>query len=147
MILLLDTTDPARVHFGLSADEKRVSARETHVAPAQAKGSPFPRLDVSALLFVFLKQQGAEKLNGVIVRERAGTFSGVRLGVTVTNSFVLAQNIPAVAVAVPARTPSLAALLTKGAPLLATQKPGVYLVPHYDRPPNISVPKARRKAR
>ncbi|MFA6512036.1 MAG: hypothetical protein WCV86_02875 [Patescibacteria group bacterium] len=138
MILVLDTTDPQTLRFGISINGLRIKKSEAH-HPKKDE-----RLDATALLLRFLKKHTTgNDLSGVIVRDAAGTFSGVRLGILLTNALALSENIPVTAVKI-SGTPSLTQLLHKGAVVLKRSTAGVYLIPRYHKAPNISKSKVRR---
>lgn len=143
MILLLDTTNPQRIRFGLSEEGRGLFARREYRGAA----SGARRADATTLLLSFLNERrAAGTLDGVILRDGAGTFSGVRLGVVIANSIALARRIPVAAVQFPGvKEPSLTAMLKKGRSALKRKNPGTYLVPHYSHPPNISSARKRRR--
>lgn len=140
MILVLDTTNPRHVICGLSRNERSIVYRTE-------KRSKNERVDATALALSFLKAHTATPyLAGVIVRDTAGTFSGVRLGILLANSLALACAVPVTTVAL-LGTPTLTELLRQGVPLLKKRRVGLFAVPRYHRAPNITKAKARRKQR
>ena len=84
--------------------------------------------------FMALHKVGYEKLTGIIVYEGPGSFTGLRIGVTVANTIAYSQNIPIVASAGES-------WLKVGYISLSEAKPGKYVSPEYGSPANISKPK------
>lgn len=84
----------------------------------------------------FLKQQGtkSDKLAGLIVFTGSGSFTGLRIGTTVANAMAYAHNIPVV-------VGEGDDWLAKGVEALKSAKPGEYVIPRYDKEPNITKPK------
>ena len=80
-------------------------------------------------------QTTSSELTGLIVFTGAGSFTGLRIGATVMNALAYAQTIPIVA-------GEGEDWIQDGLKKLATAKPGKYIIPTYDREPNITKPKA-----
>lgn len=89
-----------------------------------------------AKIQTFLAQHGttADKLSGIIVFSGSGSFTGLRIGATVANALAYSHNIPVVA-------GEGDNWLDAGVQKLAQAKPGEYVIPTYDREPNITKPK------
>ncbi|MDQ5944329.1 MAG: tRNA threonylcarbamoyladenosine biosynthesis protein TsaB [Patescibacteria group bacterium] len=84
----------------------------------------------------FLAENNAtsEKLSGIIVFSGSGSFTGLRIGATVANALAYSHAIPVVAA-------EGDDWLVVGAQNLLQAKPGEYVMPTYDREPNITKPK------
>lgn len=84
----------------------------------------------------FLEQQhtGTKELTGLIVFSGAGSFTGLRIGATVANALAYANKLP---IAAGEGEDWIAVGLAK----LKSTKPGEYVIPTYDREPNITKPK------
>lgn len=76
-----------------------------------------------------------DALSGLVVFRGPGSFTGLRIGVTVANAIAYAQGIPIVG-----------AIgddwVTAGLQRLAAGQTDVQVVPHYGAPPNITKPKS-----
>ncbi len=75
-----------------------------------------------------------EKIVGIIVFSGSGSFTGLRIGATVANALAYSHTIPVVAAGGDD-------WLNAGAQKLSQTKPGEYVIPTYDREPNITKPK------
>lgn len=84
----------------------------------------------------FLKQQGtkSDELTGLIVFTGSGSFTGLRIGTTVANAMAYAHGIPVV-------DGEGDDWLARGVEALKSTKPGTYVIPRYDKEPNITKPK------
>ena len=80
------------------------------------------------------------ELIGIVVASGPGPFSALRASAAIANAMGYALDIPAVGAQ--GELP-LKELARRGAKKLARAKPGVIVVPHYDRPANIT--KAKRR--
>lgn len=77
---------------------------------------------------------GTQALTGIIVFSGSGSFTGLRIGATVANALAYSHGISVVA-------GEGENWLIGGAVKLKLVKPGNYVVPTYDREPNITKPK------
>jgi tRNA A37 threonylcarbamoyladenosine modification protein TsaB len=77
---------------------------------------------------------GTQALTGIIVFSGSGSFTGLRIGATVANALAYSHGISVVA-------GEGENWLIGGAVKLKLVKPGNYVVPAYDREPNITKPK------
>ncbi|MBP9827504.1 tRNA (adenosine(37)-N6)-threonylcarbamoyltransferase complex dimerization subunit type 1 TsaB [Candidatus Saccharibacteria bacterium] len=84
--------------------------------------------------FLQNNKTATEQLSGIIVFSGAGSFTGLRIGATVANALAYAHSIPVVA---GEGTEWIADGLTK----LKSAESGHFVVPTYDREPNITKPK------
>lgn len=75
-----------------------------------------------------------QTLTGIIVFSGSGSFTGLRIGATVANALAYSHGISVVA-------GEGKDWLTDGVMKLKSAKPGNYVVPTYDREPNITKPK------
>lgn len=84
----------------------------------------------------FLEQQhtSTKELTGLIVFSGAGSFTGLRIGATVANALAYANEIPITAGVGED-------WITDGLAKLKSTKPEEYVIPTYDREPNITKPK------
>lgn len=78
--------------------------------------------------------KGLQDLKGIVVCTGPGSYTGVRVGVTIANSMALSLNIPIIGYKI-GETPVFSGLLQNGflTPVL----------PYYEREPLITKPKAR----
>jgi tRNA threonylcarbamoyladenosine biosynthesis protein TsaB len=76
----------------------------------------------------------AEKLSGIIVFSGSGSFTGLRIGATVANALAYSHAVPVVAA-------EGDDWLVVGTQKLSQAKSGEYVIPTYDREPNITKPK------
>lgn len=129
MILALRTDKPeAELHL-LDADGKAI-AQHTWLAHRELAAT----LVSTIQMFLSERDSNTEELTGLIVFSGAGSFTGLRIGATVANALAYANNVP------------IAAgegddWITDGLSKLKTAKTGDYVVPTYDREPNITQPK------
>lgn len=86
---------------------------------------------------VFLEKNGTtvKKLSGIVVFSGSGSFTGLRIGATVANAIAYSHNLPVVA-------SEGDKWLSEGVRKFSQAKPGKYVIPTYDREPNITKPKA-----
>lgn len=84
--------------------------------------------------FLADNNSATDKLSGIIVFSGSGSFTGLRIGATVANALAYSHNIPVVA-------GEGDAWLDEGIQKFAQANTGKYVVPTYDREPNITKPK------
>lgn len=129
MILAVRTDKPvAELHlFDLAGHE--IAAHEWHAHRSLAA-------TLVSTIQRFLHDNGAssDKLTGIIVYSGAGSFTGLRIGATVANAMAYSHAIPVAA-------GEGADWLADGLSNLKTAQPGEYVIPTYDREPNITKPK------
>lgn len=84
----------------------------------------------------FLSQQGVKpkELEGLIVFTGSGSFTGLRIGATVMNALAYSHGLP---IAVGEKDD----WIKTGIQNLASAQPGNYVIPTYDREPNITKPR------
>lgn len=129
MILTLRTDKPeAELHL-LAADGKAI-AEHTWVAHRELAATLVPTIQT----FLGEQDTSTRELTGLLVFSGAGSFTGLRIGATVANALAYANNIPIAA-------GEGQDWITDGLSKLKTAKPGDYVVPTYDREPNITRPK------
>lgn len=87
-------------------------------------------------IHTFLSQQGmkAKDLEGLIVFTGAGSFTGLRIGATVMNALAYSHQLPIAA-------GEGENWLEDGLIKVKAAAPGSYVIPKYDREPNITKPK------
>ncbi len=78
----------------------------------------------------------SDRLTGIIVYSGAGSFTGLRIGATVANAMAYSHSLSVVA-------GQGDDWIVDGLSNLKSAKPGVYVVPTYDREPNITKPKGQ----
>ena len=83
-----------------------------------------------------LSRHGADwnRLEGVVVYRGPGSFTGLRIGITVANTIAYAQNLPIVGT-------TGEDWAQEGVKLLEEATPGGQVMPEYGAEPNISKPK------
>jgi tRNA threonylcarbamoyladenosine biosynthesis protein TsaB len=84
--------------------------------------------------FLGKNQTVFNRLTGLIVFQGPGSFTGLRIGVTVANGLAYAQSIPVIAAGGDD-------WLQKGTAQLENAKIGIYALPEYGAPANVTVPK------
>ncbi len=129
MILTLRTDQPEAQLQLLSADgtmiaEERWEAHRTLAATLVAK----------IQTFLAAHESSTDQLAGIIVFSGSGSFTGLRIGATVANALAYSHRLP------------IAAGLDEdwiidGLQKLKSAEPGKYVIPTYDREPNITKPK------
>jgi tRNA threonylcarbamoyl adenosine modification protein YeaZ len=88
------------------------------------------------------KQECENVVKGVIVAAGPGSFTGLRIGLSVANTIAFVRDIPVVA---PSETSSIEELLQKGVRMLdsAGSQFDVAVTPHYGAEPHITKPKTQ----
>ncbi len=126
MILALRSDSPVAELYILDKDGKTVTEQRW---PA---GRELAAQLLSAIEDI-LKKTGIEwsSLSGLIIYEGPGSFTGLRIGVTVANA--LSYSL-AIAIAGTGGNN----WLIEGVSTLAGAEPGTYVMPHYGTPPHIS---------
>ncbi len=130
MILVLDT-HAEEVFIGLwNEDSNAWKYKESFLGGRQLN---------SLILTKFTIIQPSD-LTGIVVAAGPGSFTGLRIGISVANTMAYAKNIPIVA---PAETKSIEDLLQKGLRMLksAGSQFDVAAVPFYGADPHITQPK------
>lgn len=129
MILALRTDKPeAELHL-LDDDGNEIATRTW-----QAHRELAATLVQTIHHFLTEQQTSTKELTGLIVFSGAGSFTGLRIGATAANALAYANNLPITA-------GEGDDWITDGLTKLKTTKPGNYVVPTYDREPNITKPK------
>lgn len=129
MILTLRTDSPV-AHIGLYAKDGRQLSNHTWQADRQLAR------DLLGVIETQLAKNAASfaTLSGIVVFEGPGSFTGLRIGLTVANTLAYAQNIPIVG----AQGDDWIAL---GLAALQKGKNARIVLPHYGGEPNITQPK------
>lgn len=129
MILALRTDKPeAELHL-LDAAGKEVAVR-TWLAHRELAAT----LVQTIQSFLAEQQTNTRELTGLIVFSGAGSFTGLRIGATVANAMAYAHTLPIA-------SGEGADWIADGFEKLKLAKSGDYVVPTYDREPNITKPK------
>ena len=84
--------------------------------------------------FLAENHASTQKLSGIIVFSGSGSFTGLRIGATVANALEYSHKIPVAA-------GEGENWLAMGTQKLAQANTGKYVIPTYDREPNITKPK------
>jgi len=129
MILALRTDKPEAELWLLDADGSEYS-RYSWEAHRQLASSLLAKIH----WFLTENQVSTDDLTGLIVFTGQGSFTGLRIGATVANALAYAHNFPIISTVGDD-------WLTTGATSLEAAKPGVYIIPTYDKEPNITQPK------
>lgn len=130
MILVLDTASE-NVFIGLWDEEK---------SSWHSEDSFLGGRELNSLIIKKLDKVFKSKLAGIIVAAGPGSFTGLRIGMSVANTLAYTNNIPIVA---PKETTNTDELLQKGLTMLnsAGSQFEVAAVPHYGSEPHITKPK------
>lgn len=136
MILVLDTASE-NVFIGLWDESKSVWAKEEEFLGGRELNS----LIIKKLEKAFSYSQEFEnKLTGIVVAAGLGSFTGLRIGMSVANTLAYTLDIPIVA---PKNTETAKELLQNGLNMLksaGSQYAGA-VTPHYGAEPHITKPK------
>lgn len=84
--------------------------------------------------FLEAHKTSSKKLTGLVVFTGAGSFTGLRIGTTVANALAYANDVPIAAGVGDG-------WIEDGVNKLQSAKKGEYVIPTYDREPNITKPK------
>jgi tRNA A37 threonylcarbamoyladenosine modification protein TsaB len=128
MILALRTDKPL-AELSLLDDEKEI-ARHEWEAHRQLAATVVGKIQT----FLYDNNTSTDKLKGIIVFTGSGSFTGLRIGATVANAIAYSHNIAVVA-------GEGESWIESGLEKLKTTKSGKYVIPTYDREPNIAKPK------
>ncbi len=92
--------------------------------------------DILSRIVGLLKQAGGNlsQLSGLVVFEGPGSFTGLRIGISVANALAYAQHVPIVGA-------SGAKWLVEGVNQLPKTKPSNFIQPQYGAPPRITQPR------
>lgn len=128
MILSLRTDKP-EAEVGLFDGKNQLSYMAWHADRQLAK-------DLLRIIYEQLQKQRADwpDITGVLVFEGPGSFTGLRIGITVANAIAYGQNIPVVA----ARGEQW---LQAGLQQLQSGQNDKLVLPHYGSEANITLPK------
>ena len=129
MILALRTDKPEVELYLLDTDGKE-SAKHVWEAHRQLAATLVEAIQS------FLKQNQLEATNltGIIVFTGAGSFTGLRIGTTVANALAYSH-------ALPIASGEGDDWIAHGLAQLSSIRPGTYVIPQYDKEPNITKPK------
>ena len=144
MILVLDT-NAEEVFIGLWDKERSTwLSQENFLGGRQLNSLILEKLDKT-----FSHSQEGEnvvdlnktEISGLIVAAGPGSFTGLRIGISVANTISYVRNIPIVA---PSETKDAEDLLSQGLRLLEKVEPGYsnVVVPFYGADPHITKPKS-----
>jgi tRNA threonylcarbamoyladenosine biosynthesis protein TsaB len=128
MILAIRTDKPI-AEIILLDDEKEIARHEWEAHRALAT-----TLVEKIQTFLSDNNTSTDELRGIIVFSGSGSFTGLRIGATVANALAYSQNIPVVA-------GEGDDWLAQGLQKLSAAEVGKYVIPTYDREPNITKPK------
>jgi len=130
MILVLDTASE-NVFIGLWDDDKALWYSEESFLGGR---------ELNSLIMKKLDKTFQTKLSGIIVAAGPGSFTGLRIGMSVANTLAYTLDVPIVS---PQETKSTEDLLQKGLTMLKSAG-SQYVspaVPHYGAEPHITKPK------
>lgn len=129
MILAIRTDKPeAELHLlDPTGDETATHEWQAHRALAATLVSTIQE-------FLRDNNTSTDQLAGIIVFSGAGSFTGLRIGATVANALAYSQEVSVVA-------GEGDGWIADGLSKLKSAEPGEYVVPTYDREPNITKPK------
>lgn len=128
-MILAGRTDQPQAELHLLTNTGKVHASYTWVAHRELAAS------LLTTIHQFLSQQGiqAKSLEGLIIFTGSGSFTGLRIGATVFNALAYSHGLPIA-------TGEGENWLEDGVLKLRTTKPGKYVIPKYDREPNVTKP-------
>lgn len=128
MILTIRTDSPD-AEIGLYKDEKQIIYHKWHADRTLAR-------DLLKVIHEQLQKADADwpDVSGVIVYEGPGSFTGLRIGITVANTLAYGQDIPIIAA-------SGKDWLATGLARLRQKENDKIVLPHYGAEANITPPK------
>lgn len=138
MILVLDTANE-NVFIGLWDEDKATwYSEESFLGGRELNSLIIKKLEK---LFSYSCEY-QNSLKGIIVAAGPGSFTGLRIGMSVANTFAYIKNIPIVS---PIETQNVADLLQRGLKMLisAGSQFDVVVTPHYGAEPHITKPKTK----
>jgi len=133
MILVLDTA-AENVFIGLWDKEKSAwSSKDEFLGGRELNSLIIKKLDKS----FWYSQENQNKLVGIIIAAGPGSFTGLRIGMSIANTLAYVRDIPIVAVP---EIKSAEELLNKGLELLRKSEPVFEkaVTPHYGAEPHIT---------
>jgi tRNA threonylcarbamoyl adenosine modification protein YeaZ len=137
MILVMDTSAES-VFIGLWDEDKST----WHFQESFLGGRELNSLIIKKLDKLFSYSQECENVSGIIVAAGPGSFTGLRIGLSVANTLAYVQDVPIEAIP---ETKTTEDLLQKG--LLVLKSRGESFegaaVPHYGSEPHITKPKPK----
>ncbi len=130
-MILAARTDQPQAELHLLSNTGKVHASYTWEAHRELAAT------LLTTIHRFLSQQGiqAKGLEGLIIFTGSGSFTGLRIGATVLNALAYSHSLPITA-------GEGENWLEDGVLKLRTAAPGTYVIPKYDREPNITKPKS-----
>lgn len=128
MIILTLRTDKPESEIGLYEDEKQLAydAWEAHRQLAETLHKKMQKI-------LSVKGLTLENISGVVVYKGPGSFTGLRIGLSVANALAYGQNIPIVAAGTDA-------WIEQGIARLIDGKTDKIALPEYGRDPNVTAP-------
>jgi tRNA threonylcarbamoyladenosine biosynthesis protein TsaB len=135
MILVMDTASE-NVFIGLWDEKKSVWSHKEEFLGGRELNS----LIIKKLKTTFLHSAECKNVVGIIVAAGPGSFTGLRIGMSVANTLAYTNDVPIVA---PAETKSIEDLLQKGLKMIESRGATFdeAVVPHYGAEPQITKPK------
>lgn len=125
MDLFICAQDIQFITFGLVKD-RTLFCEKTFDAPPE-------KYLVSLQLFLDEQQVSSADISRILIVNGPGSFTASRVSVVLANTFAFVRSIPVVPIENPERK-SMKELL----PIFLTQPEHVFVIPAYDRPPNIT---------
>ena len=139
MILVLDTSSE-NVFIGLWDEaDSAWTKREKFIGGRELNALIIKKLDK----VLWYSQEYQSTLTGIIIAAGPGSFTGLRIGMSVANTLAYTLNIPIVS---PLETEITEELLQKGLIMLnsASSQFETAVTPHYGAEPHITIPSPRR---
>lgn len=143
MILAINTAKQNSIFVGLFKEGSKVFLREMEIAVEFHESEK-----LLALIDGLLKKAkvAPQALTGIIVVNGPGSFTALRIGVTVANTFSYVLNIPAAGIKLTELdkfTPLEIGIIKLGESKLKKAKIGELVMPFYGAEPKISKPKKK----